>query len=465
MFKSLKLKLILFFLITNITVLSAFSFFIYKTAQKGVSDSLDTLLKIVSIDVIPDIKDKGYLNAKDIANELFDEFSISPLHVKIIYYNKQDKIIEHESVSSSENAYLFEIPLNEMGNLHSIYYFDKGLYRASTMFLFDKENTKIFFQLAMEKTTNSPYLNHLLLSLAIANPIILIIFLFIANVLINRTLQPVKNVIKSVRSISANRLSNRIDGDSIPTEIKELVETFNKLLDNLEESFKRISTFSCDASHELKTPLTVIRGEVEVSLRQERTPQEYRAVLEDVLLETVRVQETIDQLFLLTKKDTAELSKNFQEIYLDEVLMDVLSQTSKLAAKKFVHVDMTHIIPATIYANEVLIKIAIENLIRNAIIYSNEHDEIHVSMDEDEDNYLLLIEDNGCGIDQRDLPFIFERFYRANKARSRKGLETGTGLGLAIVKMIFDIHHYEIIVTSVVGTGTKVIVKIPKMAT
>jgi len=460
MFKSLKLKLLFYFFLTNLVVLLGFSSFIYMTAQKGVSDTLDIMLKIISIDAMPDLKGKVYVNAKKISDELTGEFSIAPLHIKIIYFDKNKNKIEYQTLSSAKESELFEFPLNEKGHLLSIYYFDKNNYRVSSMVLFEDEEIKIFFQLATIKILNSPYLNKITSILLIANPIILLLFLYIANVLINRTLQPVKKVVDSVHSISANKLSYRISNDNIPTEILELVETFNELLKNLEESFKRISAFSSDASHELKTPLTVIRGEIDVALRHERTPAEYKAVLEDVLLETVRVQETIDQLFLITKKDTAELKGNTQEVYLDEILSDLVSQANKFASKKFIHLKIKEIVPATIYANEALLKIAIDNILRNAVIYTHESGDVNVSLREEEKNYVLEVQDSGCGIDKEDLPFVFERFYRADKARSRK--DSGTGLGLAIVKMILDIHHYDILIKSQINKGTRVIITIPK---
>ena len=460
MFKSLKVQLLFFFFIANLIILSGFSIFIYSTAQKGVLDNLDTLLKLVSIDAMPDLKARKYVSAKEISDELIEEFSIEPLIVKIIYYNKKNNMIEDSTISSFKHTSLFDIPLNKLGHIHNIYYFDKDPYRVSSILLFEDDNIKIFFQLATKKIVDSPYLNQLLVSLIIANPIILILFLLIANMLINRTLQPVKEVVKSVQSISANQLSDRISTKSIPSEIEELVETFNKLLENLEESFNRISAFSSDASHELKTPLTVIRGEIEVSLRQNRTITEYKAVLENVLLETVRVQETIEQLFFITKKDTLELSRNFDEVYLDEIITDVIKQMDKFASNKFVHLKTTEMIPVTIHANETLLKIAISNLLRNSIIYSKKSGEVSISICEDKKNYILKIKDNGYGISEKDLPFIFNRFYRADKARSRK--EAGTGLGLSIVKIILNIHHYNIYVTSVINEGTEVIIKITK---
>lgn len=441
-------------------ILLGFSIFIYTTAQKGVSDSVDTMMKIISIDAIPDLKSDTYLNAKDIASELMEEFAITPLYVKIVYYNKIESKVEYETASFGEKTELFDISLNEKGHLNSIYYFDKNSYRVSSMLLLERNNTKIFLQLATTKKLDSPYLDTIITSLLIANPVILILFLFIANILINRTMQPVKNIVNSVNLISVSELSNRLDTNNIPSEVKSLVTTFNNLLVNLEEAFKRISSFSADASHELKTPLTVIRGEVEVALRKDRTKEEYEKVLNKILKESIYVQNIINQLFLITKKDTQELHKNFKELYLDEIILDTIDQLKNFALSKFITLKIQNIIPITIYANEVLLKTAISNVIRNSIIYSGESTQVVISLSQEDSKYVLSIEDQGCGISQENLPYVFDRFYRVNKARSRKN--GGTGLGLSLVKMIFDIHNYDISITSELNKGTKVLIYINK---
>ncbi|MGE4420078.1 MAG: ATP-binding protein [Sulfurimonas sp.] len=460
MFKSLRLKLLFYFFIINIIVLFVYGAFIYNTAKKGVLNTTDTQLKMVSIDVIPDFKKEGYENASSIAKELIEEFSIEPLFVKIIYYDKKNKKIEHQTLSSKIHGWLFDIPLNEIGHVGSIYYFDKGSYRTSSMLIFEKSDTKVFIQLSIQKDIDSPYLTQLLFGLVIATPILLIIFLIIANMLINRTLSPVKDVIDSVKSISVNNLSNRVNTDNIPSEIEELVETFNQLLNNLENSFNKITDFSNNASHELKTPLTVIRGEIEVALKQDRKPQEYKEVLKDILHESISIQKMIEQLFFLAKKDTTELNSSFSELYLDEIITDTVMQIKKFAATKNVKVDIKEVVPSTIYANETLLKIAISNLLRNAVIYSPKDSHVYISLSESDKEYILTIEDNGCGISENDLPLIFERFYRADKVRSRK--DGGTGLGLSIVKMILNIHSYAIEIKSTQNKGTIVNIKIPR---
>ncbi|MFA5462198.1 MAG: histidine kinase dimerization/phospho-acceptor domain-containing protein, partial [Sulfurimonas sp.] len=340
MFKSLRLKLLFYFFIINFIILFIYGGFIYITAKKAVLNTTDTQLKMISLDVVPEFKDNAYPNAqkfeyrlpefkdnvypnaKEFTAQLLDEFLIDPLFLKIIYYNKESKTIEYESTSSQEMSHLFEIPLNVMGHINGIYYFNKDIYRVSSMLIFEKDNSKVFIQLAIENDIDSPYVKQLSYSLIVATPIILILFLLIANMLINKTLLPVKGVVESVKSISANSLSKRISTDNIPSEIKELVTTFNHLLNNLEDSFNKITSFTHDASHELKTPLTVIRGEIEVALKQERSAEEYKDILKDILEESISIQKIINQLLFLAKKDTSEMKSNFLEIYLDELVTD-----------------------------------------------------------------------------------------------------------------------------------------------
>ena len=171
------------------------------------------------------------------------------------------------------------------------------------------------------------------------------------------------------------------------------------------------------------------------------------------------MQETIEQLFFITKKDSPAYVNNKQELYLDEILTDVIKQITPFSSNKSIGIEVTNIIPVTIYANETLIKIAINNIIRNAILYSQASSKILIDLKQQDGYYLLKIQDSGIGIAKEDLVLIFERFYRVDKVRSRK--ESGTGLGLSIVKTIVNIHNYSIEIKSELGEGTTVLIKIP----
>ena len=458
MFKSLKTKLLVYFFIANVIILVGFSFFIYSTAKSGVEKNLDSKLKILSQDAIVDLIDKNKSEAGDISKDLSEEFQIKPLHVKIVYYDSLKNKIIFEHISSNNFKNLFDIPLHENSELDDIYYYDKDEFRISSMFLDQKEDIKIFFQLATTKLISTPYLQDLKFSLFIAVPFILILFMIIVNLLISKTLKPMKEVVKSAKEISTIDLSSRISTQNIPSEIKELVDTFNDLLSNIEEAFSRVSTFSSDASHELKTPLTVIRGEIEVLLKKNRDTQEYKDTLELVLFEAISIEETISQLFLLSKKDTTEFSENVEEVYIDELIGDIVKTKTKFADKKNIQIIVDELTPYSLQVNEALVKIAINNIVTNSILYSDEDKEIHISFSKENNVYLLKIMDNGYGMSKENLPYIFDRFYRVDKVRNRQ--KSGTGLGLAIVKMILDIYNFDIEVSSELGIGTTTVIKL-----
>lgn len=458
MFKSLKTKLLVYFFIANFIVLSAFSYFIYSTAYDGVLKELDSKLKILSQDAIVDLSEEKNFEAKNIEKDLSKEFNISPLHVKILYYDESEDKIKNNYISSNNLDEIYSIPIDKKSQLNDIYYFDRKEFRVSSMYVYKKDNNKIFFQLAIKKVVSSSYLQELKLSLFIVVPIVLFLILYMMYLLMTNTLKPMKDVVLSAKNLSSNDLSARISSKNIPMEVQELVDTFNNLLKNIEDAFTRVSTFSADASHELKTPLTVMRGEIEVILKKDRDIDEYKRTLKSILSETIFVQDTISQLFLLSKKDTSELNVNVEDIYVDELLVDVVDLQQEFANKKNIKLIIDDLMPLSLSTNEVLLKIAISNILKNSILYSDEYKDIHISLIKKDEYYELKIIDNGYGISKEDLGFIFDRFYRVDKARNRQ--TSGTGLGLAIVKMILDIYGYDIKVNSELGFGTTTTIKL-----
>jgi len=458
MFNSLKTKLLVYFFIANVIILVWFSFFLYSTAKNGVEQNLDVKLKILSQDAIVDLLEKNKHEASIISKELGKEFNIKPLHVKVIYYDSLKNKIIYEHISSNSLNEIFNIELHENSKLGTIYYYNKDEYCVSSMFLDKKGDVKIFFQLATTKFISTPYLQNLKLNLFVAIPIILILFMIIVNLLISKTFKPMKKVINSARQISTNNLSARVSSNNIPSEVVELVDTFNELLQNIEEAFSRVSTFSADASHELKTPLTVMRGEIEVMLKKDRNIQEYKTTLKLLLSETISIEETISQLFLLSKKDTLEFSRNIEEVYIDEIIDDIVKKQKKIANKKNINIIVDKLAPCSLHLNEALFKIAISNIIINSIIYSDEFRNIYISLSNENNVCLLKIIDSGCGISKENLPFIFDRFYRVDKTRNRQ--ISGTGLGLSIVKMILDIYGFEININSEIRRGTTTVIKL-----
>jgi signal transduction histidine kinase len=260
-------------------------------------------------------------------------------------------------------------------------------------------------------------------------------------------------VVDSVNRIEAYDYTKRVEVKTIPNEIKKLVDTFNKLLVRHQESFSKISQFSSHASHELKTPLTSMRGEMEVGLRRERTPQEYQQILQKNLLKIIEIQELVDGLLFLAKSDKLEITSSFEEVYIDEIITECKEELKSMAHTK--SIDMTmHLLPLTVKGDSKLLKIACINILKNAILYSPQKTEITISMEERGLAFVVIFEDQGVGIPKEDREYIFDRFYRVEKQKSQE--DRGTGLGLSIVKMILDIHGFDILIESEIGRGTTV---------
>ncbi len=212
------------------------------------------------------------------------------------------------------------------------------------------------------------------------------------------------------------------------------------MLDKLDDSFSKIKRFSNDVSHELKTPLTIIRGEIELGLRKDRTNEEYKNILKSTLEETKSLQELINSLLFLSKSNNKEIEHQFTDVELDDIITEVIAQNKKLIETKnikFYFHDFENII---VQGHPLLLKILIGNIIQNSLKYSHKNSIIDISLTATQ----LVIKDYGIGIKEEDLKNIFDRFYRIDDARSGSGY----GLGLSIVKSIANIHKFTLEVKS-----------------
>jgi signal transduction histidine kinase len=276
--------------------------------------------------------------------------------------------------------------------------------------------------------------------------------------LVSRTFLAVHHTIVEVNNIEAYNYNKRISTHNVPNEIQELVDTFNKLLLRHETSFRKISQFSSDASHELKTPLTSIRGEIEVGLRKKRSSEEYEQILEKSLSKIMEIQQLIDGLLFLARTDKLEVQSSFEEFYMDEIITECVKALKVMANKKFITLEL-HLLPLTVKGNSELLKIACINILKNAILYSPNNTKINITMQKSDARYSISFQDEGIGIAKQDMEHIFDRFYRSDTNLTSHS-SGGTGLGLSIVKMILDIHDFEIAVKSQLGKATTVTIYI-----
>jgi two-component system heavy metal sensor histidine kinase CusS len=275
-----------------------------------------------------------------------------------------------------------------------------------------------------------------------------------------RGIRPVKEMATTARHISSTNLRERILPEGYPVELASLADTFNKMLDRLEESFERISRFSADIAHDLRTPVNNIRGEAEVALARARTVDEYRDVLGSCLEEGVRLSDLIGDLLFLARAesplthlnrapvDVGQLLSGVREYYEASAVEVGISLTTALAAE-----------PVIAELDRTLIQRAVGNLIANAVAHTPPGGAVVLRANADVAAIRIEISDTGDGIPHEALPRVFDRFYRVDTSRSQAS--GGTGLGLAIVQSIMVLHGGRAEIASQLGHGTQVTLHIP----
>ncbi len=268
-----------------------------------------------------------------------------------------------------------------------------------------------------------------------------------------RALSPISKVVSQVDSITASNLSQRLETPENQDEIALLTSTFNKMLNRIENAFNIQKTFVANSSHELKNLLTVITSQLEVSIRKERSAEEYKSTLTSVLEDIKNLNEVSIRLLELAKISGDESLINMEEVRIDDVLWAARADTLKRNSQNRVVIrfdempeddDVLHL-----QGNEALLKTALLNLMENACKFSDNH-EVVVSLKANHYVTILEFTDKGIGIPSEELPYIFEPFYRAHNTRTVKG----HGIGLSLVQRIIKIHGGMIEVSSTVGERT-----------
>jgi two-component system heavy metal sensor histidine kinase CusS len=274
-----------------------------------------------------------------------------------------------------------------------------------------------------------------------------------------RGIRPVNLVTETARRINTANLGERIDARGLPAELLALADTFNRMLDRLEQSFGRLSRFSADIAHELRTPVNNLRGEIEVALAKRRTPDEYRDLLGSNLEECGRLARTIDSLLFLARAENPQTQIAKETFDVGVELATVREFYEAAASEQGVKLAVA--VPDGVRAelNRPLFQRAVCNLVANAIAHTPPGGSVTLTAAADGDATTVAVTDTGRGIPEADRPHIFDRFYRADPVRNSSA--GNVGLGLAIVKSIVELHGGEVHVSSEVGKGTRVAMSFP----
>jgi len=285
--------------------------------------------------------------------------------------------------------------------------------------------------------------------------------------LARQSLAPIAAMASQTRSMGAANLHDRLVVKNMRDELGQLALSFNQLLERLEASFEQQRRFVADASHELRTPVAILRGETEVTLaRDDRSSAEYRETLAVLRDESQRLAHIVEDLFTLTRADAGQYPLNLRDAYLDELASQALVRARSLAAAKNITLKSSLEPDLPIRADEALLGRMLLNLLDNAIKYSPPNTTVELTCRREGDSYFLRIADQGEGIPHELRPRIFERFFRADKSRSRAETESGgAGLGLSIARWITEAHHGRLELTRSDSSGSLFTVILPATQT
>ena len=275
-----------------------------------------------------------------------------------------------------------------------------------------------------------------------------------------RGIRPVEDMAATARRISSTNLRERILPDGYPFELASLAGTFNQMLDRLEDSFERISRFSADIAHDLRTPVNNIRGEAEVALARGRTITEYREVLESCLEESVRLSDLIGDLLFLARTESPLAHLRRESVDVVELLDCICEYYEASAAAAGVSLTTSaEGAPVIAELDRTLMQRAVSNLVSNAVAHTPPGGAVTLAASSKGSAVHIEVSDTGLGIPPEALPKVFDRFFRLDSSRSQAS--GGTGLGLAIVQGIMLLHGGKVEIMSQLGQGTTVTLQMP----
>lgn len=309
-------------------------------------------------------------------------------------------------------------------------------------------------------------IDQVLAPLVLLLPVSVLVAWIVGAWIARRALAPVDRIITEVEEITDGRsLHRRLPQPRVKDEFGRLAETLNRMMARLEQSFVALRRFTADASHELKTPLTVLRAGVERAITSPAVPRETLEVLEETLQEVNRMTELVDALLTLARVDEGRAPLHLESTDL-RLLVGEVEETGELLAENSgvaIHVELPpH--PVSLEVDASRIRQLLINLVTNALKYTPRGGEVRIALADLPERVTLTVTDTGIGIAPGDLPHVFDRFYRADTARTRTGERPGAGLGLAICKWVAEAHGGTIEVHSRPGRGTTFAVRLPRPA-
>ena len=425
------------------------------------------------LDVIASTIEQSY----SINNDNFSELSKDPENsidfsqYYLVLYNRDKYLIYSSRIARKLS---FKIPLTEKKYKIS-YLIDSKVFNQNEFFN-SRKNGAITFRLMNRRLISDNHtigwitvglpighieysMDHLIYYILTGGFIGILLISIGSYFLIQKTLSPVNIITKKANRISKNNLDERIEINNQDDELGQLSIVLNNLLDRLQIAFESQQQFMADAAHELKTPLSILRSNWESELNNPEIPLDLKEKFVKDIETITRLNHLINNLLLLSQTESPKSQFEFKKVRIDEVLREAVADIKILSDIKSQKIIIKNFLPEIVLGDKLRLFQLFFNLLENGVKYTQEKGNITLNVILSPEFVIVEISDNGPGIPQEDIPFIFNRFYRVQKDRARK--TGGTGLGLSICKLIVDLHKGKIEVNSKLGEGTTFKVKLP----
>jgi heavy metal sensor kinase len=388
-------------------------------------------------------------------NQIYQHTLLSPRRHYILILDRNGDLLYRSQSLRGHTLDYSDIPYQWINVVTTKGPDDKQIRLALTQ----NDYVKIFVAYPLEpiyEVTDSVFYNFLFIT-----PLALLISVIGGWFLAHKSLKPVDELTKTAKEITAQNLNRRLPTLRADDELSRLTEQFNDMINRLQASFVQIQRFSADASHELRTPLTIMRGEIEVALRNQRMSRQARELFISMNDELVRLSSIVESLMILIKSDTGRFVFDMQPLAIDEFIQQIFEEAQVLAESKKIKIKYEHTEELRIKGDAARLKQLFLNIIDNAVRYTQPHGLVTISLSKNIEKAIIIIKDNGIGIPRKEQGKIFERFYRVERESGDVENTSGSGLGLAIAKWIAEAHNGSIEVKSREGRGSSFIVQLP----
>lgn len=444
----LKDKMTLWYTLLTLLTVTAFSCALYLMTDYVLSEMLESSVRLSLRQVMAQIENRdGMLTFEDEV----------PITNSAMFFITEEN--GSELASYGEDVALFDT-VDTQPDVFRVAQGDGQRWLLLDSGVMSVEHSRLRVRVAGSLATNDRVLSTMRLVFFVSIPILVLLSLLGGLFIARRSLTPIRQIIRGADRITQGDLSARIPAAPARDELGELTDTLNRMLTSVEETFLREKRFTSDASHELRTPVAVIRAYAE-SLRAEAgLTADSAAALDTVIAECARMQKIIAQLLTITRGEEGRYPLCMERLEVRALAEGVAETLAGQLAEKQMRLTVTLPEGLTLHADQSLMTELLLNLVENAVKYGKTGGRIELAADRRGDAVELRVRDDGIGIAQEALPHIFERFYRVDSARDR----SGTGLGLSIVAWIVRVHRGSITVQSQPGEGTVFAVLLPNQA-